>query len=232
MDPEDTTGCAFLIQVLGRLYHLRAQSRASCKDWVITLNRVKEARLQQGNVKLVSPYSQQPVDLLDQGDDFVTPRVVVVANRQRTRAVDETQEWDQMIRTSDDKMAGANGMISPYDHQNSRSNLGNAVLARWTKRRSSLNRLGAKLAKWARSLAKYRCTDIEEESVYLDRHVHPPGHDDKPGPPSRERTSAPSDGRLGMQVSHSIPQQPATNSLSRANRAFSTGSDDFSRMIA
>ena len=32
---------------------LRANSRASCQDWVITLNRVKEARMQQGNVKLV-----------------------------------------------------------------------------------------------------------------------------------------------------------------------------------
>lgn len=53
IDTEDKTEHSFRIQVLGRLYQLRANSRASCQDWVITLNRVKEARMQQGNVKLV-----------------------------------------------------------------------------------------------------------------------------------------------------------------------------------
>jgi hypothetical protein len=53
IDTDDKTEHSFRIQVLGRLYQLRANSRASCQDWVITLNRVKEARMQQGNVKLV-----------------------------------------------------------------------------------------------------------------------------------------------------------------------------------
>jgi hypothetical protein len=53
IDNDDKTEHSFRIQVLGRLYQLRANSRASCQDWVITLNRVKEARMQQGNVKLV-----------------------------------------------------------------------------------------------------------------------------------------------------------------------------------
>lgn len=184
VDEADSKGTAFSIQVLGRLYHLRAESKVSCKDWVITLNRVKEARLNQGNVKLVAPsFQSQPLDFLDphrQSDDMVAPRVVVVANRQRTRAVDESQEWDKLIRV-DGKPVDGSTLSDPFDIKR-RSALGTAVVARWSKRRSSLSRLGTKFIKWARSLKKYRCTQIEEEGVAgvaLDHHVHPPGHDDK-----------------------------------------------------
>lgn len=151
--------------------------------------------MNQGNVKLVSQkdylarqhqphHAQEPmIDLLDHqpSEDMITPRVVVVANRQRTRAVDESQEWDQLIRLEDQ---GANKQpqqtpVSPYDHHKRRSTLGNVVLARWTKQRPALSRLGAKLAKWARSLRKLRCQEIEQAHVVqLDHHVHPPGHDD------------------------------------------------------
>jgi len=180
VDPEDSAGVSFTIQVMGRLYHLRTDSKSSCKDWVITLNRVKEAKMQQGNVKLVDPSYQQPVDLLDSGmpaqsDDFVAPRVVVLANRQRTKAVEEEQELNQLIRIDADG--------SEQDSRASRksekrlSTLGTVVLARWTKRRSSISRLRSKFAKWAQSIRKLGCSS--EEAVGLDGHVHPPGHDDK-----------------------------------------------------
>lgn len=175
---------SFRIQVLGRLYHLRADSRASCRDWVITLNRVKEARLHQGNVKLVGGASTNPLDLLHtsgtnspehQGG---TPRVVVVSNRERTRAVDEDEHWDQLIRVDGPDTDPSN---PSYISQSRRSAISTAVVARWTKRHSTFQRLGTKLTKWARSLKKYSCgADMERDvnSVYLDRHVHPPGHDD------------------------------------------------------
>jgi hypothetical protein len=148
------------------MYHLRADSRASCKDWVITLNRIKEARLQQGNVKLLN----RTIDLLDSNVDDLTPRVVVVANRERTRAVDEMGRWDQMYQTP----------ANPADADQKRlSTLGNVVVARWTKRNTSFQRLGAKIAQWARSVKKYGCQDVDNDKVCLDRHVHPPGHDDK-----------------------------------------------------
>jgi len=189
IDTSDDKGCSFTIQVLGRPYHLRAQSRASCKDWVITLNRVKEARMNQGNVKLVSraemdaalahQHNQEPMDLLDHrpSDDMITPRVVVVANRQRTRAVDESQDWDQLIRLEGSKPTET--PVGPYDSHKRRSTIGNVVLARWSKRGPHLTRLGAKLAKWARSLRKLRCREIDDQMIQLDRHVHPPGHDDR-----------------------------------------------------
>ena len=174
VDESDDKGCSFTIQVLGRLYHLRAASRVACKDWVITLNRVKEARLQQGNVKLVD--ISQPVDLLDGDSRDITPRVVVVANRQRTRAVDETVEFERLMVKGDDDPAT----------EKRRSTIGTAVLARWSKRKSSLQRLKNKLAKWARSVRLCAAADTD---VQLDRHVHPPGHDDDDNNSRRAKTS-------------------------------------------
>lgn len=165
IDPEDQAECGFRIQVLGRDYHLRADSRASCKDWVIMLNRVKEARLEQGNVKLVG----SKVDLLDQRAG--TPRVVVVGYRDRTKAVDEEDQWDQII--------GSTNPADPASKNLQATSLPSAVVARWSKRRSTIQRLGTKLSRWARSLKKYSCAEIERERIFLDRHVHPPGHDDK-----------------------------------------------------
>ena len=170
MDTEDPKECSFRIQVLGRQYHLKAGTRAECKDWVIMLNRVKEARLEQGNVKLVGAptHHHNRMDLLDSGNS--TPRVIVLANRQRTKAVDEAEQWDQLIREDPTDPT--------YISQKRRSAVTTAVVARWTKRHSSLQRLGTKLSRWARSLKKYSCADIEREKIFLDRHVHPPGHDD------------------------------------------------------
>ena len=161
LDEADEKGCAFTIQVLGRDYHLRADTKDSCLDWVITLNRVKEAKAHQGNVKLVNEHLFQP---------DVAPRVVVVANRERTRAVDEPQDLDQLMREEDN----SNTTMEPHKRI---STIGTVVLARWNKRRSSISHLASKLAKWARSLRKYNCSDVETQEVQLDRHVHPPGHD-------------------------------------------------------
>ena len=174
IDMDDPTECSFRIQVLGRLYHLRANSRVLCKDWVIMLNRIKEARMHQGNVKLVGS-ARGLGDLLDQSSSqHSTPRVVVVAQRQRTRAVDEEEQWNEMIQPHEDDPSDP-----AYINQKRHSALGGAVVARWSKRRTSIQRLGTKLSKWARSLKKYSCADLERENVFLDQHVHPPGHDNK-----------------------------------------------------
>ena len=49
-DEADASGCCFTIQVAGRPYYLMAQDRSTCKDWVINLNRVREARIQIGRM--------------------------------------------------------------------------------------------------------------------------------------------------------------------------------------
>jgi hypothetical protein len=244
MDEEDQKGQSFTIQVLGRLYLLRADSKASCKDWVISLNRIKEARLQQGNVKLVNPTFQTPVDLLDQSSD-IRPRVVVVANRERTRAVAETVDWEHMINDPSDPQKNE---LTPHKNEKRLSTIGTVVLARWTKRRSSMSRLSTKLAKWARSLRKYSCTDVEKEGLYLDRHVHPPGHDDRikrsgSGPASTgmsESSIASSDdglsGWIGKETSRASRSSPedgeGVDVKPKVHRMLSAVSEDGNRMLS
>jgi hypothetical protein len=138
---------------------------------VINLNRVKEAKLGQGGVRLVGP---RAADLLDPG----TPKLVVEANRQRTRAVDEQDQWDRLIR-ADEPPAVVGNEFTRASALASAASLSNAVVGRWSKRRSTLNGMGSKLSRWARSLKKYSCAEIEREKIFLDKHVHPPGHDDK-----------------------------------------------------
>jgi hypothetical protein len=246
IDEEDEKGQSFTIQVLGRLYLLRADSKASCKDWVITLNRIKEARLHQGNVKLVNPTFRTPVDLLDQSSDLDTrPRVVVVANRERTRAVAETVDWDAIHDPAEPQK---NQHVTPHKNEKRLSTIGTVVLARWTKRRSSMSRLSAKLAKWARSLKKYSCTDVEKEGLYLDRHVHPPGHDDRAkrsgsGPASTgmsEGSVASSDdglsgwiGKETLRSSQSSREDSEGTELKpQVHRALSAVSEDGNRMLS
>jgi hypothetical protein len=223
---------------LGRLYQLRANSRTSCQDWVITLNRIKEARMQQGNVKLLGMPTKGPttttavpnaaIDLLNgpntgsvntsvsaqqNPDNFMdgTPRVVVVSNRERTHGVDEEEQWDQMIRIDDgqnitlggstlnesdvDPASGHQQVETIYGNNKRLSSIGTVVAARWTKHHSTIQRLGNKLSKWARSIKKYSCIDADAvvtgggphhntqqnygDVVHLDKYLHPPGHDDK-----------------------------------------------------
>lgn len=145
---EYEDGCCFTIHIAKRPYHLRADSKTAMKDWVITLNRVKEARLQEGNVKLFMPNdfqkNQHPIDLLD--DNFNTPRVVVVANRQRTHAVEDEDfhSWEANVgngNNAGEKEVGAT-----------------ASIARWQKPRTSIRDLASKMLRWARSIKKYHCS--------------------------------------------------------------------------
>lgn len=166
INKDDEKECDFVINISERPYHLRADSSAACKDWVITLNRVKEARMHEGNVKLVMPTSQPP-DLLDQS---FTPRVVVVAQRQRTHAVedDDIASWEAIGGMDENNNPDQYTVVAPPS----------ARLARWQKPKTSLARIASKVLAWARSIRNYRCNDAENQVVHLDHHLHPPGHDD------------------------------------------------------
>jgi hypothetical protein len=162
---------------------LRAESRAVCKDWVITLNRVKEARLQQGNVKLVHQAKHHlfraPPDLLDRSATNLTHGIAIEnPHRQRTRAVDggTVENIEALMQNPQDVVDPDDAGAVFYNQAGDNDSLSQAVLARWQKRKSSMSRLASKLSRWARSLKKYKCTDAESD-VRLDRHVHPPGHD-------------------------------------------------------
>lgn len=165
----DPLSCTFVIQVVDRPYSLRADNKATCKDWVITLNRIKEARFQLGGVKLVSPeFHHQTVDLLDENaPGEIAPRVVLSANRQRTRAVDgeNVDSWQSLL----DHESKLKASIAAEHHTEN--------LARWQKHRSMLYSLRRAAMRWARSI-RMSCMNGSPNQDVLDTHCHPPGHDD------------------------------------------------------
>ena len=178
INSEDPKGCEFTINISERPYHLRADGKGACKDWVITLNRVKEARMQEGNVKLVMPkgsstssHSQDPL-----GRHHKNKYTVVVgSNRERTRAMDEESminSWEQGGGWDESEQPSKS--FKNYDVAPPSSNR----LAHWQKPRNSMNRMASKLVRWAQSLRKLSCVDAGNQ-VVLDHHVHPPGHDYK-----------------------------------------------------
>jgi len=90
-DPEE---CTFTIQVKNRPYYLRAEDKARCNDWVIILNRAREARMNVGNIQLVTPEGGGvlvgPDGLTHRsqaGSDDYAPCIVISALRPRTRAL-------------------------------------------------------------------------------------------------------------------------------------------------
>jgi len=162
---EDENECGFTINIAKRPYHLRADSKTAMKDWVITLNRVKEARMQEGNVKLFMPNDFQknqnhpPIDLLDD-QNFTTPRVVVIANRQRTHAIedDDFNSWEAIGAMDNDEITSQNIPGTT------------ASIARWQKPKSSIARFASKVLRWARSIRKYRCSADAENQVMVLNH--------------------------------------------------------------
>lgn len=172
MDAEDPSGCTFFIEVADRPYSLQAENKQTCIDWVINLNRVREARMQVGGVKLVTPRFKQNAPDFRQGQKRkveVAPRVVLDANRPRTRAVDDEQQWREITET---QVQAAPPTIA-YENLVSSLNL-----AKWNKPRNTYYRVKRKIIKWARSIKKMavQCTNPHDQ-VVLDSHLHPPGHD-------------------------------------------------------
>jgi len=199
VDNQDPSGCCFTINIKNRRYHLRADSRVSCNDWVITLNRIKEARLRQGNVKLVN---SQPPDLLD---TEVAPRVVVVAGRQRTHAIDNDDafQWE-----------GGSWNENPADPQYVHDPTNSS--AKWQKSARNLSRFASKVLRWARSIRRrgHGCTSADEQ-VILDHHVHPPGHDDGKRSGRSKKPIVKNPPPQGQGIT-SFSSKPTNNSLSIA----------------
>jgi len=93
IDQTDPEECSFTIQVKGRPYYLRAEDKARCNDWVIILNRAREARMNVGNIQLVT--NKEDGVVVEGGghrsqagsDDYAQPCIVISALRPRTKAV-------------------------------------------------------------------------------------------------------------------------------------------------
>ena len=146
---EDPTGCTFQIQVAGRPYFLKAENNGTCQDWVINLNRVREARIQLGGMKLVAPHPTfQPHPEADERKNLdrkqsessteMIARVTVDANRVRTKKI---TDFDDAPQSTD--------------------------LARWQKRQSTLQMVKSRLARFRRWMQLMRCAGTQQESVIM-----------------------------------------------------------------
>jgi hypothetical protein len=111
MDGSDSSGCTFNIEVSGRQYYLCADTKERARDWVITLNRIKEARMQIGGLKLINPYfdgamseevnPSKKTTNSDSDEERVAARVVMAAARPRTRGLGKGDDFSEMERSLD-----------------------------------------------------------------------------------------------------------------------------------
>lgn len=146
---EDPTGCTFQIQVAGRPYFLKAENNGTCQDWVINLNRVREARFQLGGMKLVAPHPKfQPHPQADERNTVnrkpsessteMVARVTLDGNRVRTKKITDIDDIPN-----------------------------NTEFAIWQKRQSTLQMVRSRLARFRRWMQLMRCAGTQQESVVL-----------------------------------------------------------------
>jgi len=192
MDDTDPANCSFIIEVAGRNYYLCANSKDHATDWVISMNRVREARMEIGNLKLIEP-RQDGVKICD--DDYAPSRVSLVAPRKRAkglRSEDFNEGVEDLIDSKDCEnsnnvsgVSGFTGTLSPGSgvesvvssnissrhlvsgpggqHPNRRQR----VLVRWRKRRPSYQNWMRRLSRWAKRITSVRCI-VKEDFQHLD----------------------------------------------------------------
>mmetsp|Transcript_3154 Transcript_3154/g.4621 ORF Transcript_3154/g.4621 Transcript_3154/m.4621 type:complete len:456 (+) Transcript_3154:291-1658(+) len=168
---EDPSGTTFHIQVADRPYSLRASSRATCRDWVITLHRIKEARMGLGRLHLAQQLQQQNLIFVQE------------TNRQRTQAIQDSADWEMQLEQN--QQPGPQQKVSLDEPNNAKNkpqelptaySTANVVsrisLASWHKPQNALYRIKIKMIHWARSIRT--CRDPQDQ-VVLDIHsLDPP----------------------------------------------------------
>lgn len=126
------------------------------------LNRVKEARMQLGRVKLVTPEYVK-----DASDHVEAPRVILQANRPRTRHVEDAEQCHQIFSAD----TGNSTTSSPARQSSSIAYNELTITARenmanWEKA-PGLQRIKYKVLQWARSVrhAAQDCRSPAEDVV-------------------------------------------------------------------
>lgn len=194
IDTTDPDGCTFTIAVKNRPYYLRAEDKARCNDWVIVLNRAREARMNVGNIQLAAPSLEGGVGGTHRsqaGSDDYSPCIVISANRPRTRAVagfdgvpdllasNEAGEEQEQIEV----VEGSASHVQGLHHQTVLGVMGAGHIssplasmepvAKWQKRHSRLHVLSLRFLKWARSITNQAdaCRRAEGDVVVVPKHV-------------------------------------------------------------
>lgn len=167
IDRTDPDACTFTIQVSNRPYYLRAEDKTQCNDWVITLNRAREARMNVGNIQLVKPKLDDP-HRSQAGSDEYAPCIVISALRPRTHGSDlppdlltcHTEEEQQQIEVMGNwdhfqtQSIDAAAKSSPKAPLAASSPVASQPMAKWQKKHSTMHQLSLRFLKWARSITK------------------------------------------------------------------------------
>ena len=141
LDYSDDNGCTFTIDVAGRSYYLCADTKERARDWVITLNRVKEARMKIGGLRIVQPnfehaatvgavsgrraritkkqqqHSSQSDSMNNSSDSddekaaAAAARVVTTGSRPRTKGLGKDDFSDMEKSLEDETMGGAVALV-------------------------------------------------------------------------------------------------------------------------
>ena len=125
MDPSDSSDCTFMIEVAARQYYLCADTKEKTMDWVITLNRVKEARMNIGGLRLMDPdfvgHGGKRAKHRSTGSDSdeenamapVSTRMVMNAmpSRSRTKKIGK-DDYSDMEKSIEEVDSNADGPIS------------------------------------------------------------------------------------------------------------------------
>jgi len=175
MDDTDPAGCSFIIEVAGRNYYLCADSKDYAMDWVISMNRIREARMKIGNLRLITPL-QNEIKVLD--EDYA-PRVVILAGRKRSKGLGK----EDFNKNLDDLNTGLTEALSPVSgasmvssnvssrHRVSEDGKQGAdrrkgISVRWRKHRPSYQNWIRRLSRWAQRLRSVRCV-VKDDFQHL-----------------------------------------------------------------
>jgi hypothetical protein len=153
---------------------------------VITLNRAREARMNVGNIQLVTPKLDDP-HRSQAGSDEYAPCIVISALRPRTHGSDlppdlltcHTEEEQQQIEVMGNwdhfqtRPTDAASKASPKKSIAASSPVESQPMAKWQKKHSTMHQLSLRFLKWARSITKQADACRREkvsELSFLIRH--------------------------------------------------------------
>jgi len=215
IDATEPTGSTFIIQVKNRPYFLRADNKEYAEDWVIQLNRVREARFQIGGMSVANE-----VELL------------LVANRERSHGVRGEADATRIFETVDMSPV-YDGLTTPHhvsgsgpirvEYKIRSSQVGadiceeSEIYNDWKKKGGRMRLLRYKLLLWARKVTFNNICFTDKNEVIEPSTSQDPRRPSPPGYASdADNTSAAASDLTATSQSHreaedSAQLDPATN---------------------
>ena len=211
--------CTFTIQVSNRYYQLCAENSARAQDWVISLNRAKEARLSIGGMSLVhnrntNEHTQPVVQLKTRRERLKGYSDLDMDPRFKQHIITNNHTDDSTNNNNNNNTTTNNNNIihvnKQHHHQDihhqiilpdlSTSNSADDVfqgkqlfLTGWSKQgRSTMQRISMRLSRWATRMTRLRCIVQENPVYHPDTYLMDPSDNNfSPDPPAKSQAGGP-----------------------------------------